>query len=133
LSGDVHTQVCVIGGGIAGLTTAYLLAREGKHVVLIDALGIGAGETGRTTAHLAPPDEWYSDIETGFGANQAKLVADSVRQAINLVESIIRSENIDCSFERVDGYLYALPETGLQDLGREYEASTCRCWSACLV
>ncbi|MRV73710.1 FAD-dependent oxidoreductase [Duganella sp. FT92W] len=123
ISGDVHTQVCVIGAGIAGLTTAYLLAREGKHVVLIDALGIGAGETGRSTAHFFPPDEWYRGVEAAFDADHAKLVADSFKQAVNLVESIARSEHIDCAFERVDGYLYALPEQGFQDLGREYQAA----------
>ncbi|MEO7559481.1 MAG: FAD-binding oxidoreductase [Nitrosospira sp.] len=50
----LETEVCVIGGGIAGLTTAYLLSREGKAVVLIDAGRIGEGETGRTTAHFSP-------------------------------------------------------------------------------
>ncbi|GAB2843025.1 FAD-dependent oxidoreductase [Pseudoduganella ginsengisoli] len=123
MPGDLHTQVCVIGGGIGGLTAAYLLAREGRHVVLIDALGIGAGETGRTTAHFFPPDEWYRGIEAGFGTTQAKLVADSFKQAAGLVESIVRSEQIHCAFERVDGYLYALPENGFQDLGHEYDAA----------
>ncbi len=123
LAGDVHTQVCVIGGGIAGLTTAYLLAREGKNVVLVDALGLGAGETGRTTAHFFPPDEWYRGVEGGFDTDHAKLVADSFRQAVNLVEGIVRSEHIDCAFERVDGYLYALPDNTFKDLGHEYTAA----------
>lgn len=62
LQGDIDTAVCVIGAGIAGLTCAYLLSQQGKEVVLIDAMGIGAGETGRTTAHFFPPDEWYADM-----------------------------------------------------------------------
>jgi glycine/D-amino acid oxidase-like deaminating enzyme/nitrite reductase/ring-hydroxylating ferredoxin subunit len=123
LAGDVHTQVCVIGAGIAGLSSAYLLAREGKHVVLIDALGIGAGETGRTTAHISVPDEWYRDLEEGFDGEHAKLVADSFKQATNLIESIVRGEQIDCAFERLDGYLYALPGQDFKDMGREYEAA----------
>lgn len=119
LQGGAESQVCVIGAGIAGLTTAYLLAREGRDVVLIDALGIGAGETGRTTAHFFPPDEWYAGVEDKFGAASTRLVADSYARAIDLVESIVRDEGIGCEFERLDGYLYTLPNNGFRDLGRE--------------
>lgn len=52
LKEDVSCDVCVVGGGIAGLTTAYLLTKEGKKVVLLEDGDIGSGETGRTTAHL---------------------------------------------------------------------------------
>lgn len=123
LAADLTTDVCVIGGGIAGLTTAYLLSCEGRQVVLIDALGIGAGETGRTTAHFFPPDEWYVDVENGFGTDQARLVADSFTKATDLVESLVQREHIDCGFERLDGYLYALPGNGFKELDKEYEAA----------
>lgn len=123
LAGDLDTSVCVIGAGIAGLTTAYLLSQEGHDVVLIDALGIGAGETGRTTAHFFPPDEWYVDVEDAFGRDSAALIANSFSRAIDLVEAIIQREQIDCEFERLDGYLYALPGNGFQDIGEEYDAA----------
>lgn len=123
LPNDIETEVCVIGAGIAGLTCAYLLSQEGKEVVLIDAMGIGAGETGRTTAHLSPPDEWYVNIEDAFGADTARLIADSFAQAINLVEAIVQRENIDCEFERLDGYLYVLPGNQFKTLDKEYEAA----------
>ncbi|MES2757633.1 MAG: FAD-dependent oxidoreductase [Pseudomonadota bacterium] len=106
LEGDTRADVCVIGAGIAGLTTAYMLLREGKSVVVIDSVGIGAGETGRSTAHMFPPDERFSELERGFGAAKAALVADSYRRATDCVESIIRVEHIDCEFERLDGYLF---------------------------
>ncbi|MDT1894263.1 FAD-binding oxidoreductase, partial [Acinetobacter baumannii] len=77
-----EAQVCVIGAGIAGLTTAYLLALQDRDVVVLDALGVGAGETGRTTAHFFPPDEWYDGIERRFGRAQAKLVAGSYAHAL---------------------------------------------------
>lgn len=106
LTGDDDADVCVIGAGIAGLTSAYLLLRSGKSVIVIDAAGIGAGETGRSSAHFFPPDERYSEIERSFGADKAALVADSFRKATDCVESIIRREQIDCEFERLDGYLF---------------------------
>ncbi|SFU57889.1 FAD-dependent oxidoreductase [Pseudoduganella namucuonensis] len=123
LAGGVETGVCVIGAGIAGLTTAYLLSREGRKVVLIDALGVGAGETGRTTAHLFPPDEWYAGTEKSFGADGARLIADSFARAIDMVETIIRHEQIDCEFQRLDGYLCTLPGAAPQHVDREYEAA----------
>jgi glycine/D-amino acid oxidase-like deaminating enzyme/nitrite reductase/ring-hydroxylating ferredoxin subunit len=123
LDGDADAEVCVIGAGIAGLTCAYLLAREGKATMLIDALGVGAGESGRTTAHFFPPDEWFANLEQAFGMYNTRLVGDSFGDAINLVESIIEREQIDCEFERLDGYLYALPGNGLKDLDKEFAAA----------
>ncbi|OGB23595.1 MAG: oxidoreductase [Burkholderiales bacterium RIFCSPLOWO2_02_FULL_57_36] len=123
LQGDIDTSICVIGGGIAGVTAAYLLSREGKAVVLIDAINVGAGETGRTTAHFFPPDNRYFEIENSFGAENARLVGDSFHRATNLVESIARDENIDCEFERLDGYLFSLTEKEYPDLDKELEAA----------
>ncbi len=123
LAGDLDADVCVIGAGIAGLSSAYLLSREGKSVVVIDAMGIGAGETGRTTAHLFPPDEWYAPLEKSFGSDGARKVADSYFHAIDLVESIVQREQIDCEFEHLDGYLFALPDDKFKDLDKEYDAA----------
>lgn len=124
LQGDQHADVCVIGAGIAGLTTAYMLLRSGKSVIVIDAAGVGAGETGRTTAHFFPPDERYFEIERGFGTDKAALVADSYRAATDCVEAIIRREEIECEFERVDGFLFS-PEHRWDDtLEREYAVTT---------
>jgi glycine/D-amino acid oxidase-like deaminating enzyme/nitrite reductase/ring-hydroxylating ferredoxin subunit len=116
-------DVCVIGAGIGGLTTAYLLAQKGKQVVVIDAVGLGAGETGRTTAHISVPDEWFTGVEQTFGADKAKLVADSFAKATDLIENIVRSEQIDCAFERLDGYLYAQLGSRFHDLAQECAAA----------
>ncbi len=123
LQQDAQADACVIGAGIAGLTTAYLLAREGRRVIVIDAIGVGAGETGRPTAHFFPPDEWYAGVERMFGELGAQQVADSYATATAMVEAIARIEHIDCEFERLDGYLFARPENGFRDLQAEYEAA----------
>lgn len=123
LQGSIDADVCVIGAGIAGLTTAYLLSRAGKNVVLIEAMGIGFGETGRTTAHFFPPDEWYAGVEQAFGTETTRLIGEGFRKAVDLVESIIRDEGIACEFERLDGYLYALPGNEPADLGKECDAA----------
>lgn len=123
LAGETETDVCVIGAGIAGVTSAYLLAREGKRVVLIDAFDVGAGETGRTTAHFFPPDEWYAALESDFGQAGARLVADGFRHATDLVERIVRDERIDCGFERLDGYLYSVAPDRHAEMGEELAAA----------
>jgi glycine/D-amino acid oxidase-like deaminating enzyme/nitrite reductase/ring-hydroxylating ferredoxin subunit len=123
LHGEVKAEVCIIGGGIAGLTTAYLLSQENKKVLLVEAMEIGGGETGRTTAHFFPPDNRYYAIENSLGLEKSKLVADSFQQSTNLVESISQKEKIECNFERLDGYLFSLSSDGYPNLEKEFEAA----------
>jgi glycine/D-amino acid oxidase-like deaminating enzyme len=107
LTSDTRTSVCIVGAGIAGMTTAYLLGRAGKAVVVIDDGPIGGGETGRTTAHItAALDDRYVEIEKLHGQEGARIAADSHSKAIDKIESIASLEDIDCDFVRVDGYLF---------------------------
>jgi glycine/D-amino acid oxidase-like deaminating enzyme/nitrite reductase/ring-hydroxylating ferredoxin subunit len=125
LTSSAEADVCVIGGGIAGLTTAYLLSREGKRVVLIESLDmLGGGETGRTTAHFMPPDDRYYEIAKSFGADGARKVAQSFKAATDLAETIARTEAPDCDFERLDGYLYCLPGQDQRLLEREFHSAS---------
>lgn len=123
ITGHIDAQVCVIGAGMAGLMTAWLLQQQGRDVVVIDALGVGAGESGRSAAHFFPPDEWYDGIERRFGPAQARLVAGCYARAIELVESIVQQEAIDCEFERLDGYLIAHSVNDETRLERECRAA----------
>ena len=108
LDKSIDADVCVVGAGIAGMTTAYLLAREGKSVVVLDKGQIGSGETAYTTAHLSNViDAGYREIERLHGAKGARLVAQSHTAAIAQIESIVAEEKIDCDFERLDGYLFS--------------------------
>lgn len=121
---DLRTGVCIVGAGIAGMTTAYLLARAGRAVVVIDDGPIGGGETGRTTAHLtAALDDRYYQIRKLHGQDGARLAAESHTAAITRIESIAALEDIDCDFERVDGYLFLGGDSTRGDLERELGAA----------
>jgi len=124
LDRNIDADVCIVGAGIAGMTTAYLLAREGKSVVILDKSQIGSGETAYTTAHLSNViDAGYREIERLHGAKAARLVAQSHTAAIAQIESIISEETIDCDFERVDGYLFSPYGGSQQKLQEEWQAA----------
>ena len=110
LSGNAEADVCVVGAGIAGLTTAYRLTREGKSVIVLDDGRIASGMSGVTSAHLSNEiDDRYVEIERLHGEHGARRVAESHSAAIDQIESIVSAEKIDCEFERVDGYLFLAP------------------------
>src|SRR5204862_4765160 len=89
-SPEPETDVCVIGAGIAGLTTAYELLREGRRVTVIDDGPVGGGETSRTTAHLASAvDDYYDELEDMFGEVGAKYVAESHAAAIDYIATTV--------------------------------------------
>ena len=124
LTADLSADVCVIGAGIAGLTTAYMLARQAQSVVLLDDGHIGSGETGRTTAHLSNAlDDRYYELERLHGHEGARLAAESHTVAIDTIESIVRAEGIDCDFERLDGYLFVPPMADHSELEDEFQAA----------
>lgn len=123
LNESIQTDVCIIGGGISGLTTAYLLTKAGKRVIVIDDGVIGGGETARTTAHLSNAiDDRIYRIEKWHGEEKARLAVESHGAAIDEIERIVREEGIDCDFLRVDGFLFEA-EGGEDDLDEELEAA----------
>jgi glycine/D-amino acid oxidase-like deaminating enzyme/nitrite reductase/ring-hydroxylating ferredoxin subunit len=123
LTGVVKSDVCIVGAGIAGLTTGYMLSRAGRKVVIVDAGQIGSGETGRTTAHLVNAlDDRYFDLERFHGHEGARLAAQSHTTAIDVIEETVRREQIECEFARLDGYLFVPPGGDPEILKRELEA-----------
>ncbi|MBA2619816.1 MAG: FAD-dependent oxidoreductase [Acidobacteria bacterium] len=123
LNQSIETDVCIIGGGISGLTTAYLLTKAGRRVIVIDDGAIGGGESCRTTAHLSNAiDDRIYRIEKWHGEEKARLAVDAHTRAISEIERIAETENIDCDFLRVDGFLIEA-EDGEDDLQKELEAA----------
>jgi len=122
--GDLTVDVCVIGAGMAGMTTAYLLAREGKSVIVLDDGPVGGGQTQRTTAHITNAiDDRYLNLERWHGHEGAKLAAASHSAAIERIDSIVAQEKIDCDFQRLDGYLFGATADDIQILQEELRAA----------
>ncbi len=121
---SVETDILVIGGGIAGLTTAYCLAQAGRKVILVEDGFIGSGESGRTTAHITCAlDDRYFELEKIFGKDKAVLAANSHMAAIEWIDQTVRFEKIECNFKRIDGYLFLHPSDSKETLDKEYEAT----------
>ena len=121
---NTRADVCVVGAGIAGMTTAYLLMKAGKRVVVVDDGPIGGGETSRTTAHLTwAMDDRYYTLEKVHGEEGVRLIAESHMAAVNRIEAIAKIERIDCDFERVDGYLFPSASDNSSTINRELEAA----------
>src|SRR5688572_16186902 len=124
LSSNAHADVCIVGAGIAGLTTAYLLTKEGKRVIVVDDGPTAGGETCRTTAHLVSAlDDRFYHLERLHGADGARLAAQSHAAAIDRIERIVRDEDVDCDFMRLDGYLFVPPGDDLAQLDDELKAA----------
>jgi glycine/D-amino acid oxidase-like deaminating enzyme/nitrite reductase/ring-hydroxylating ferredoxin subunit len=124
LAKDITTEVCIVGAGIAGLSTAYFLAEAGRSVVVVDDGPIASGETSRTTAHLVNAlDDRFLEIERLHGETGARLAAESHSAAIDRIEAIIAKETIHCEFERLDGYLFVPPGESTDVLDKELAAT----------
>ena len=124
LTEPAQANVCVVGAGIAGMTTAYLLAKDGMSVIVVDDGPIAGGESGRTTAHLSfALDDRFTKLERLHGERGVRLAAESHKAAVDRIEQIVREENIDCDFERLDGYLFLPPGGSVEDLEDERDAS----------
>jgi len=124
LTDDVRCDVCVIGAGIAGITTAYLLAREGRRVVVLDKAGLAGGETAQTTAHLSSVlDDGFVEVERAHGVDGARLARESHQAAIERIARIVNEEGIECALERVDGFLFLAPGDDSSTLEEERDAA----------
>jgi glycine/D-amino acid oxidase-like deaminating enzyme/nitrite reductase/ring-hydroxylating ferredoxin subunit len=124
LTKEAEADVCIIGAGISGLTTAYLLAREKKKVIVLESGILCRGETSRTTAHLAfALDDRFTKLENIHGEEGARKAAQSHMAAIDTIERIIAELGIDADFTRLDGYLFAPPHGNKQELQEELEAA----------
>lgn len=122
LNKDIKTDVLVIGAGIAGVLTAYMLKQKGRDVVLIDAAEIASGNTKNTTAKITSQhDLIYSKLIAEFGEEKARQYAKANELAIKKYKEIIEDKRIECDFEEKPAYVYSLNEVDV--LKEEVEAA----------
>lgn len=112
LTNDIETDVVVVGGGITGLNTAYLLKKSGLRVVVLEKHNLASGTTGGTTGKVTSQHGLkYADLQQRLGGQTARLYGQANQEAIDAMEQIIRNESIECSWSRADNYVYtAKPE-----------------------
>lgn len=120
LDRDIDVDVLVVGAGIAGITTAYLLSQEGVRVALVDREKVASGESGRTTAHLTyVTDQRLNELVGKFGEAAAQKLWEGGIAAIDAIESIVEETGNDAEFVRVPGYFHA--PVGMEQSNRDLE------------
>lgn len=120
LEENLEADVVIIGGGLAGVLTSYLLGLERLSVVLLEKDQIGSFATPYTTAFITRDiDTDLTDIQDMFGKKSARLVWESGQYAVDLIEQIIKKEEIDCEFKRCSAYVYAIQEKEIEGMKQE--------------
>lgn len=122
LQSGLQVDVAVIGGGIAGITVAYLLKREGKKVALIDRRRIVEGVTGFTTAKVTSQHHLiYQRLQSNFGEEGARAYGEANQAGLELIAALVAERKIDCDFRRKTAYVYALSEAERSTVKKEAE------------
>ncbi|MDZ7836280.1 MAG: FAD-dependent oxidoreductase [Alkalibacterium sp.] len=120
---DESTEVAVIGGGIVGIITAYLLAKAGKKVTLVEARDYFKGVTGHTTAKItAQHGLIYNKLIQTFGKEKARLYYEANRDGLDFIRETSKALGIDCDFEQKDATVFAASEKGEKQIRKEAQA-----------
>jgi glycine/D-amino acid oxidase-like deaminating enzyme/nitrite reductase/ring-hydroxylating ferredoxin subunit len=117
----LKVDVAVVGGGIAGITTAVLLKQYGLNVAIIEADRIANLVSGHTTAHIsvASAAPYYRKILSKFGEERARMCIRSVLDSIEKIDELVSKRGIDCEFARSTEFLYGANEQARGDLRDE--------------
>jgi glycine/D-amino acid oxidase-like deaminating enzyme/nitrite reductase/ring-hydroxylating ferredoxin subunit len=122
-SKDIKVDVAIIGGGITGITTAYLLEKEGFKVAVLEADKIFSGTTGHTTAKITVQhDLIYDELINNLGEERAKLYYESNNKALEFVRNTINENKIECDFVEQNAYIYANSDKYINKITKELDA-----------
>ncbi|MBS4173095.1 FAD-dependent oxidoreductase [Bacillus sp. FJAT-49736] len=117
---EIEVDVAVVGGGITGITTAYMLVKEGFKVAIIEAGVLLNGTTGHTTAKItAQHGLIYDELMQTIGEEKTKLYYEANKNAIEFIRNTVRENNIDCDLTNEDAYVYTNSEEYINKLKNE--------------
>lgn len=116
-------DVCIIGGGITGITTAYYLSKLGKKVIILERDKIAMKTSGNTTAKITSQHGlFYKYLIDNYGKEYAKEYYNANQEAIENISKIIKEEKIECDFERQSSYVFTKNEIDLIEIKDEVKA-----------
>ncbi len=122
---DISVDVAVVGGGIAGIATAFLLKRAGVTVAVVEAGRVVESVTGNTTAKITSLHHLiYDYLINQFGEDGARQYADAQTAAIDKIASLVEEHKISCDFRRTPAYTYTEEDVDLDQIKAEVEAAT---------
>lgn len=122
LTENEETEICIIGAGLFGLTTAYYLSKFGKKVIVIEKEKIGEKVSGNTTGKITSQHGlFYDHLVSDYGKNFAQKYLEANEKAINNIKKITEEENIECDFEEKDAYVYTTEQDEIQNIEKEIE------------
>lgn len=125
LSENIDTDVLIIGGGITGIATAYMLSKSNLKVSIVEADRMAMGVTANTTAKITSQHGLiYDYLLNSFDFGTAKGYLDSNEDAIKTISDIIKKENIDCDFVSQDSYVYTCSKSNVARIVDEISAVT---------
>ena len=123
LERDEETEVCIIGAGLFGLTTAYYLTQCGKKVIVLEKENIGEKVSGNTTGKITSlHDLFYAHLINDYGEEYARKYLEANEQAIENIKQIIEKEQIECEFSHKKAYVYTTNEDEVIEIEKEVEA-----------
>jgi len=123
LTEDISVDVAIIGGGITGITAAYLLAKAGKKVAVLEAHHVGGGTTGFSTGNLyAIVDEQINKIKSKHNLETAKAVLHSRTEAMILIKNLVKLYQLDCDLNTVSWYLFSEDSKNVKSVENEFGA-----------
>ncbi len=123
LTDNIDVDVAIVGGGIAGLTAAYILSKSGKKVAVIEANKLLNGTTGHTTAKVtAQHGLFYDELIQHFGEEFARKYYKANSEAIQFVRDTVKNEQVECDLTTEDAHVYSQTEKYDKKVRKEYEA-----------
>ncbi len=124
LADDTETDVVIIGAGIAGLTSAYLLKKAGLRAIVLEKDTIGEGVSGHTTGKITSQHNLiYNTLTSRLGEKTARIYGEANQQAIQKISEIVHSEHIDCDWRHEDSYVYTTDSAKVWELQKEAEVA----------